>query len=187
MSKNLAKRLTSLRRDYSGLELDEKSVMKNPIRQFSFWMEQAMEAELTDANAMTLGTAGKSSQPDLRVVLLRSADRNGFSFFTNYKSRKGEELAQNKKACLNFFWPELQRQVRISGSIRKLPAKESDAYFASRPRESQVGAWASPQSQIIESREALLSLYDRYAGEFRGRKVPRPPHGLKTPLPTHTE
>src|SRR5688572_19449671 len=101
--KDLPKRLASLRRDYTGLELDEKSVMKDPLRQFSFWMEQAIEAELADPNAMTLATSGPTAQPDLRVVLLRGADKDGFSFFSNYKSRKGEDLAFNRKACLNFF------------------------------------------------------------------------------------
>ena len=174
--KNLKQRLAAMRRDYSGLELDERSVMKDPIRQFSFWMEQAVEAELTDANAVTLATAGANDQPDVRIVLLRSADKLGFTFYTNYNSRKGVELSANKKACMNFFWPELQRQVRILGTISKLPGRVSDKYFASRPRESQLGAWASDQSSVIPNRQSLLTRYDQAAVRFRGKEVPRPPY-----------
>jgi pyridoxamine 5'-phosphate oxidase len=170
----IQKQIAVLRRDYSALELDEKSVMSNPFRQFEFWMEQALEAELQDANAMTLATSGAGSQPDLRIVLLRGVDKNGFTFFTNYKSRKGTELSANKKACLNFFWPELQRQVRIAGTVRKVSAKDSDAYFATRPRESQIGAWASHQSETLRDRRELMDVFEQYVAKFRNKTVPRP-------------
>jgi len=173
---NLQNQLNTLRREYSALELDEHSVMKNPLKQFGFWMEQALETKLDDPNAMTLATAGKGGQPDLRIVLLRGFNRDGFSFFTNYNSRKGEELAQNKKACLNFFWPELQRQVRIAGSVSKVPARVSDDYFATRPRDSQIGAWASHQSEKIKDRKVLMDVYLEYTEQFKGITVPRPKH-----------
>src|SRR6188768_2380644 len=171
---NLQHQLATLRRDYSALELDEHSVMKDPLKQFEFWMEQALEAKLDEPNAMTLATSDDTAQPDLRVVLLRGFNRDGFSFFTNYQSRKGEEMAVNKKACLNFFWPELQRQVRIAGAVSKATARVSDGYFASRPRESQLGAWASRQSEEIKDRKELMDLYEYYSEHYKGLDVPRP-------------
>ena len=148
---DLNKLIKHLRTDFELLYLDKKKVGKDPIVQFKQWMENALEAKTLEPNAMTLATVNKKGQPDARIVLLRSVDKNGFSFFTNYKSAKGAEIAGNKKVCLNFFWAELARQVRILGTIDKLSAKASDEYFQSRPRESQVGAWASNQSDKIEN------------------------------------
>jgi pyridoxamine 5'-phosphate oxidase len=125
---------------------------------------------------MTLATVNRKGQPDARIVLLRGVDKNGFSFFTNYKSAKGREINENKKVCLNFFWPDLSRQVRIAGTIEKLSAKISDDYFQSRPRESQLGAWASNQSEVIENRQALEAKFDEFEQKFNGKKIPRPAH-----------
>jgi pyridoxamine 5'-phosphate oxidase len=165
-----------LRTDFSAFELNESDVEKNPLRQFARWMEQALEAEVNEPNAMTLATANSKGQPDARIVLLRDVDKAGFTFFTNYQSRKGTQMASNRKACLNFFWPELQRQVRILGTIEKLPARASDAYFRTRPRESQLGAWASDQSRELRDRHALVERLSTLEKKFEGRPVPRPPH-----------
>lgn len=175
MSK-IQKVLSSLRREYSMLELDEKSVIKNPFSQFEFWMEQAVEADLLDVNAMSLATADSNGRPDLRVVLLKDFGKDGFTFYTNYKSRKGKEITENKHACLNFFWVELQRQVRITGKLKKVSAAESDAYFATRPRESQLGSWASSQSTVIKNRQVLDDQFLYYFEKFKNKPVPRPPH-----------
>lgn len=175
MSK-IQKVLNSLRREYSMLELDEKSVIKNPFSQFEFWMEQAVEADLLDVNAMSLATADSNGRPDLRVVLLKDFGKDGFTFYTNYKSRKGKEITENKHACLNFFWVELQRQVRITGTLKKVSAAESDAYFATRPRESQLGSWASSQSNVIKNRQVLDDQFLYYFEKFKNKPVPRPPH-----------
>jgi len=175
MSK-IQKVLNDLRREYSILELDEKSVMKNPFSQFEFWMEQAIEAELVDLNAMSLATADSKGKPDLRIVLLKDFGKDGFTFYTNYKSQKGQEITENKHACLNFFWVELQRQVRIAGTLKRVSAVESDTYFGSRPRESQIGAWASNQSTVIKNRQVLDDQFLYYFEKFKNRKVPRPAH-----------
>ncbi|HPD53882.1 MAG TPA: pyridoxamine 5'-phosphate oxidase [Bacteroidia bacterium] len=165
-----------LRTDFSAFELNESDVEKNPLRQFAKWMEQALEAEVNEPNAMTLATVNKKKQPDARIVLLRDVDKTGFTFFTNYQSRKGTQMADNKQACLNFFWPELQRQVRILGTIEKLSAKASDAYFKTRPRESQLGAWASDQSRELNDRHALVERLELLEKKFEGKAVVRPPH-----------
>jgi pyridoxamine 5'-phosphate oxidase len=167
--------LNSLRREYSMLELDEKSVMKNPFKQFEFWMEQAIEAKLDDLNAMSLATADAKGKPDVRVVLLKSFDSNGFVFYTNYKSEKAKQIEKNKYAALNFFWVDLQRQVRINGTLKKTSAAESDEYFATRPRESQLGAWASTQSAVIKNRQVLDDRFLYYFEKYKGSDVPRPP------------
>lgn len=172
----LREMIRDMRTDYISFELDEKSVLKNPFRQFEKWMAEAIESEVEEPNAMTLATADKKGQPNARIVLLRDLDAKGFTFFTNYKSGKGKELAGNAKVCLNFFWTELQRQVRIQGKIEKLPAKASDAYFNTRPRESQIGAWASHQSEVLAGRTTLETRFIELEKEYSGRKVPRPPH-----------
>jgi pyridoxamine 5'-phosphate oxidase len=174
--KKLHRTIHSLRNDYAAHELDESGVRKNPIRQFEDWMRQALEAKAEEPNAMTLATAGAGGTPDLRVVLLRGISREGFTFYTNYGSAKGRQLAKNKRASLNFFWPELQRQVRVQGVIQKVPARVSDAYFNSRPRDSRIGAWASLQSVPLSGREALMDRVQQYEAEFRGRRIPRPPY-----------
>ena len=172
----LREMIRDMRTDYISFELDEKSTDKSPFRQFEKWMAQALESEVEEPNAMTLATVSKKGQPDARVVLLRDLDSKGFTFFTNYKSRKGRELSENSKVCLNFFWTELQRQVRIQGTIEKLSTKASDAYFNTRPRESQIGAWTSHQSEVLANLETLETRFIELEKEYSGRKVPRPPH-----------
>ncbi len=168
--------IKNLRFDFESLELDKKKVDKNPTVQFLRWMENALEAKLKEPNAMILATANKKGQPDARIVLLRGVDKKGFSFFTNYKSAKGKEIVENRKVCLNFYWGELSRQVRIKGVVEKLGAKISDEYFQSRPRDSQISAWASGQSEWIENRDALIKKVDEFEKKFAGKKGPRPPH-----------
>jgi pyridoxamine 5'-phosphate oxidase len=169
-------KIRTLRYELSFVGLSEKNMDKNPFRQFELWMNDAILTSADESNAMTLATVGKKGFPDARIVLLRGIDKRSFSFFTNYNSKKGKDIAANNKACLNFFWTELGRQVRIKGTIKKLPAKESDKYFNSRPRESQLGAWSSEQSAIIEGRNILEAQFEFYKNKFEGKKVPRPPY-----------
>ncbi len=143
---------------------------------FRRWFEEALRAELTDPNAMVLATADASGRPSARVMLLKDFDEAGFVFYTNYESRKGRELSENPRAALVFWWAELMRQVRIEGRVEKVPAEESDAYFQTRPRESQLGAWASPQSQVIPDRATLERRVAELAQQYDGREVPRPPY-----------
>src|SRR6476646_12005004 len=139
--------INTLRHDFSKESLDEKDAHKNPITQFSKWFNEAVDAKVNEPNAMTVCTATAGGKPSARILLLRNFDDTGFVFYTNYKSRKGEEIAENPHAALLFFWPELERQVRIEGKLVKQTAAESDLYFNSRPRSSKLGAWASPQSK----------------------------------------
>lgn len=168
-------RIANLRQEYARAELDEKSVAPEPITQFKEWFNQAMEAGVVEPNAMTLSTADASGRPSARVVLLKDVDDDGFSFFTNYRSIKGEHLAVNPMAAMTFWWDSLERQVRIEGEVEKLQPDESDLYFSSRPRLSQLGAWASNQSRIVADRAELeSSLMD---AELRfSDAVPRPEH-----------
>ena len=167
-----------LRIDYKRETLDESAVAPDPFRQFERWFDEAVKAEVPEPNAMTLATADASGRPSARVVLLKGFDDRGFVFFTNYASRKGRELAARRDAALLFFWPELERQIRIEGGVAKADADESAAYFASRPRGARLGAWASPQSETIDSRGVLEALFAaaeaRYANV--GNDIPRPPH-----------
>ncbi len=163
----------NLRTGFNHAGLDEKQMDKNPINQFRNWMNDALQAKASEPNAMTLATIGKNNFPDARIVLLRGFDKNGFTFFTNYKSAKGKEL-DSKKACLNFFWIELSRQVRITGTVKKATAEASDEYFNSRPRESQIGAWVSAQSTVIVDRNVLDEKFNLLEKEFQNKKVPRP-------------
>lgn len=171
----LIKKIRIIRTEFVYKELDERLVHPDPFRQFEIWMDEVLKKETAEPTAVTLATLGKNGFPDARIVLLRSFDKNGFTFFTNYRSAKGKELLK-KKACLNFFWVELSRQVRITGSVRKAPARDSDAYFASRPRASQIGAWASPQSEVIAGREVIDKRVQEIEMKFDGKKVPRPSH-----------
>ena len=167
-----------LRTDYTRESLDESSVDSDPLRQFEHWFNEAVSAELREPNAMTLATVGADGRPSARIVLLKEFDERGFAFFTNYGSRKGRELAGNAAAALLLFWPDLERQVRIEGTVAKVDPSESVAYFAVRPRPSQLGAWASPQSEPIAGRHALeaqLSAIAAQYGETDGA-VPCPPH-----------
>jgi len=174
--KKLKDEIFNLRVDFAIGSLDEKMISSDPFRQFNKWMENALNAKVLEPTAMTLSTATKKGIVDSRIVLLRDLDKKGFNFFTNYNSAKGKEMKENKNVSLNFFWPELQRQVRIRGVIEKLPEKASEKYFASRPRESQIGAWASHQSEILINRQELESRVEKLFAEFDGKKVPRPKH-----------
>ena len=176
MSEIDKKTLQNLRIEYSSSPINESAVDANPISFFGKWFDEAMAAEVREPNAMTLATATRDGIPSARIVLLKGADKNGFSFYSNYLSRKGKELAKNPSACLVFFWPELGRQVRIEGKILKLSKEESEAYFASRPFGSQLGAVVSPQSQVIANREILDVAYTAYEQKFEGKKIPKPAH-----------
>jgi pyridoxamine 5'-phosphate oxidase len=147
--------ISALRRNYSLQALSETDVLPNPLSQFAIWFEEALNSQLTEPNAMTLATADQHGRPSARTVLLKGFDRNGFVFYTNYESRKGQELAENPHAALLFAWLELERQVRIEGKVEKVPQEDARAYFQSRPKGSQIGAWASPQSRVIVGRAVL--------------------------------
>lgn len=164
-----------LRSEYQRAELSERAVDPDPLRQFSLWFDEAVSAGLPEPTAMTLATVGEDGAPTARIVLLKGVDPVGFVFFTNYRSRKGRELAHDARAALLFFWVELERQVRIEGSVERLEPAASDAYFATRPRLSQIGAWASPQSEHIPDRAWLEARFEAVASEYRDQ-VPRPPH-----------
>lgn len=167
--------LTALRRDYKHARLDETDVRSDPTEQFRGWLEEALKAELDEPYAMTLATVDGSGQPSARIVLLRGADARGFAFFTNYDSRKGHELAGQDRAALLFFWAPLERQVRIEGRVAPVSAADSDDYFAKRPRNSAIGAWASPQSAVIPDRAWLEKRVEDFNREH-GDSVPRPPN-----------
>jgi len=167
--------LADLRKSYERAELDEAASDADPFRQFERWLAQAIEAQLPEPNAMTLATVGADGRPSTRIVLIKDVDARGIVWYTNYDSRKGRELAGNPFAALQFHWVELERVVRIEGRVDKVEAAESDAYFASRPLDSRIGAWASPQSQVIGSRAVLLANAARYGAQFL-LQPPRPPH-----------
>ena len=166
--------IASLRTDYTLKALLEEQVEKCPIDQFSVWWAEAIASQLLEPNAFTLATASTDGLPAARIVLLKNVQKDGFVFFTNYSSYKGMQLAENPKACAVFFWKELQRQVRITGMVKKISEAESDEYFFSRPIESQYGAISSPQSQVIESREWLENAYENRKNS--SEKIERPSH-----------
>ncbi len=168
--------IANLRRDYSTQTLLEKDVAANPADQFEKWWQQALTSEIVEPNAMTLATASCDGMPSARIVLLKGFNKKGFAFYTNYKSYKAIQLAENPKACLVFFWKELERQVRIVGLVSKLADVENDEYFMSRPLGSRLGAITSPQSQVIESREWLDDKYHALAKETENTEVARPQH-----------
>jgi pyridoxamine 5'-phosphate oxidase len=167
--------IADLRREYASRALGEEEADTDPLKQFSVWFGEALKSELLDVNAMTLATATPAGEPAARIVLLKGFDEHGFVFFTNYESAKGRELAANPRACLLLFWRELERQVRITGSIAKTTTAESDTYFRSRPYESQIGAWASAQSRTVEGRAALEAQYAELAAKYTAGHVPLPP------------
>ena len=167
--------LAELRKNYSLGSLDEADVDRDPIQQFNAWFAQALDAQIPEPNAMTLATVNPLGRPSARIVLIKGVDARGFVFFTNYESRKGRELADNAYASLLFHWVELERQVRIEGTIVKTDAEESDTYYASRPLGSRIGAWASDQSQVIESRVQLEAREREISAQY-GDHPPRPPH-----------
>lgn len=162
------------RREYSGEKLDEATVDRDPFNQFEKWLDEAVKAELPDPHAMVVATVSLSRKPSARVVLLRKMDRDGFVFYTNYRSRKGAEIRKNPNAAALFYWHGLDRQVRIEGTVEKVSPDESDKYFHSRPRESQIAAWASSQSEVILSRAELDRLYEEYERKFAGHPIVRP-------------
>ena len=170
--------LADLRKTYAQHTLSETDVLPDAIQQFRAWLEEALAAQLDEPTALTLSTVGPNGQPSSRVVLLKGLpDDAGFLFYTNYDSRKGQEIAAHPLAAINFFWPGLERQVRVEGRMERAPESMSTEYFQSRPRSSQVGAWASPQSQVIGSREELEARETAVTAEFSTQDpLPRPPH-----------
>ncbi len=168
-------RVARLREEYRGAGLTEAAADPDPIAQFGRWFDDALDAGMHEPNAMTLATSTPDGRPSARVVLLKGFDERGFVFYTNYEGRKGGELAENPRAALVFYWGELERQVRVEGRVRRVPGTESDQYFGSRPRGSQLGAWASEQSRPIDGREALEQRLGGLEEEYQGRGISRPP------------
>jgi pyridoxamine 5'-phosphate oxidase len=168
--------IANLRREYAQRALTEDTASANPLHQFAQWFEEAVLADLLDANAMTLATIGLDGAPAARIVLLKGFDEDGFVFFTNYESDKGRELTANPIASLLLFWAELERQVRVTGSVARISAPESSAYFTTRPVESQIGAWSSQQSAPVPDRAALEARFEEVRRRYEGQPVPRPPH-----------
>lgn len=167
--------IADLRLNYTRQQLNESEVDPDPIRQFQIWFEQAVSAQLLEPNAMTLATASREGVPSARIVLLKGVDPRGFVFYTNYESRKGRELADNPRAALVFLWNVLERQVRIEGTVERVSDQETNAYFHSRPLESQLGAWASNQSQVIPGRPVLEQRFQAFKQKYQNQEVPRPP------------
>jgi pyridoxamine 5'-phosphate oxidase len=180
--------IQNLRQDYSHASLSESDIDQNPLKQFEKWFKEAVDSQLSEPNVMTLATASLSGKPSARILLLKGFDENGFTFFTNYNSKKGRELEENPYAAIVFFWAELQRQVRIEGVISKVDEDTSSAYFHSRPKGSQIGAAASPQSSIIPDREVLEKQVTLLTEKYNGQEVPRPLNwGGYQLKPTHIE
>lgn len=167
--------LSDLRKSYERAELDESASDADPLQQFERWLNEAVSSQVPEPNAMTLATVGSDLRPSTRIVLVKGFDARGLVWYTNYESRKGLELAGNPYAALQFHWVELERVVRIEGRVEKVSAEESDAYFHSRPLDSRIGAWASPQSQVIPGRTMLVTNAAKYGAQFL-LKPPRPPH-----------
>lgn len=168
--------IADIRKDYMLKALLEEDVAANPHEQFTRWWHDATESAIDEVNAMTLATASKEGVPSARIVLLKGFSERGFIFFSNYQSHKGRELDENPKAALVFFWKELERQVRIDGNVEKISEADSDAYYATRPANSRIGAWASPQSQPIENRKVVEDRFVEYSRKFEEELITRPPH-----------
>lgn len=168
--------IADIRQDYILASLDEGVTGNDPLAFFGKWFGEAVSASIIEVNAMTLASVDGRGFPHARIVLLKGVEHNGFTFFTNYNSAKGEQIAANNHVSLLFFWKELERQVRIEGIARQLSATESDTYFESRPYGSKLGAWASPQSQVIADREVINENYSTYLQQFKEESIPRPPH-----------
>ncbi|HBN14501.1 pyridoxamine 5'-phosphate oxidase [Pseudohongiella sp. SYSU M77423] len=166
--------LQSIRREYLRGSLTREDLLDDPIKQFQRWMEEAIRMEQTEPTAMVVATTPRDGQPSQRVVLLKGVDERGFTFFTNYESRKAREIAVNSRVSLHFPWLSIERQVIIGGVAEKVSVEESRAYFSSRPRESQLGAWASPQSRVLESRESMLAQFDSISKKFKDGDIPLP-------------
>ena len=173
---SLVSTIADIRKEYKLQTLSEDDILKDPFAQFGKWWQEAMNAGIEEPNAMTLATATADGMPDARIVLLKGFDERGFTFYTNYNSTKGMQLLENPRGALVFFWKELERQVRIGGLINLAPARISDEYFDSRPEGSRIGAWASPQSEPISSREWLEDNERRYRELWQGKMIVRPPH-----------
>lgn len=167
--------IAALRKSYERAELDESASHADPLQQFALWLQQALDARLPEPNAMTLATVGEDGRPSSRIVLIKGFDERGIVWFTNYASRKGRELAAHPVAALQFHWVELERVVRIEGNVSKTSEAESDAYFRSRPLDSRIGAWASPQSEVIASRAVLVANAAKAGAQYL-LDPPRPPH-----------
>ena len=168
--------LLQLRKDYTLNALNEEDVADTPIKQFEKWWNETEESKIEERNAMTLATSDKDGMADARIVLLKAFDERGFVFFTNYNSSKSAQLDHNPKACLLFFWKELERQVGINGIGERISMKESIDYFDSRPEGSQIGAWASPQSMVVAGKSWLKETFQYYSERFKHGKIPKPPH-----------
>ncbi len=168
--------LAAIRKEYRLQSLSEDDVDANPIKQFEKWFQQALASGIEEPNAMTLATSTTDGKPSARIVLLKGIKENGFVFFTNYESKKGKQIHDNPFAGIVFFWKELERQVTIQGEIKKVSEQESDEYFASRPLESRIGAWSSPQSEVIENREVLEKNVIYFTNKYQSQNIPRPPH-----------
>lgn len=168
--------LENLRQEYSSEKLSEKDVAKDPIKQFGFWLKEAIEAGVFEPNAMTLATTTIDRKPSARIVLLKGYEERGFMFYSNYLSAKGKEIAKNPVVAIVFHWAELGRQVRIEGTVEKLSKEESERYFHSRPKESQIGALVSPQSQVIEGMEKLEKTWKETEARYENKTIPKPAH-----------
>ncbi|NKB24454.1 MAG: pyridoxamine 5'-phosphate oxidase [Kiritimatiellae bacterium] len=169
------KNFLQLHREYTQETLNEESLLANPFEQFQQWFKSALNAKLIDFNAMTLATADGVGRPSIRTVLLKEYDESGFVFYTNYESRKAKELNENPNGALLFYWPTLERQIKIEGTVKKTSVKKSEAYFQSRPTESQIGAWVSPQSKPIANRQILEEKCNDYKARYNTDKIPAPP------------
>jgi pyridoxamine 5'-phosphate oxidase len=168
--------IADIRKDYKLQSLSEKDICKDPLQQFEKWWNEATQSHIEEVNAMTLATSSRDGIPSARIVLLKGFNKDGFVFFTNYNSYKGIQLLENPRACLVFFWKELERQVRITGLVEKVNAKESDEYFNSRPQASRIGAIASPQSQVITNRDWLEQNEKKMRQQYEGKDIERPAH-----------
>jgi pyridoxamine 5'-phosphate oxidase len=172
----MSNEIADIRKDYKLASLEESDVAANPIDQFTRWWNEAVASQIDEVNAMTLATVNAAGVPAARIVLLKGYNPNGFIFFSNYESDKGKNLAQNPNAAIVFFWKELERQIRIEGTVQKVSAEESDRYFNSRPASSRIGAWASPQSAVIENRLVIEQNVERYSSIFANDSIERPDH-----------
>lgn len=170
-------RVADLRKDYRANRLDEANTSTDPFEQFQRWWQEVLAADVPEPNGMTLATVNSAGRPSARIVLLKAFDRRGFTFFTNYESRKGQELSENPYGAIVFWWEPLERQVRIEGIIERVSEAESDEYYHRRPKGSRLGAWASPQSQVIETRQTLEAQQEAFNRQYAETDhIPRPPH-----------
>lgn len=171
----MSRSIADIRQDYKKDTLNEKDVLADPLAQFEKWFNEALNSKVMEPNAMNLATVGKSNMPSSRIVLLKGVEDNGFVFYTNYQSHKGNDLDENPQAALNFFWAELERQVRIQGVVEKVEKQQSETYFKSRPKASQIGAWASPQSAVIANRDILEEREAELTNKYKDAEVlPKP-------------